>query len=221
MRNLLDRPGAYRGGGVGVFAGDEVIHMAPPADQVHLLVGNLFGWLRATDTHPLIASSVFHYEFEFIHPFVDGNGRLGRLWQTLLLSRWNPAFVWLPVESLVHQHQDRYYEAIRASTRQADSAPFLRFMLGCIENAVAKALAGEPEETPPKTPPKAPPKTPSRILALLRARPELSFAEVAAELGKSESAIKRAVRKLREAGCVKRIGPAKGGRWEVVDNDAE
>lgn len=215
------RPGVYRGRGVGVFAGDAVIHMAPPADQVPRLMGDLFSWLCTTDTHPLISSSVFHCEFEFIHPFLDGNGRLGRLWQTLLLSRWNPVFAWLPVENLVHQHQDRYYEAIRASSKQADCAPFLRFMLVCIETAVAKALAGEPQETLQKTPCKTPLKTPSLILALLRERSEMSLAEIAAELGKSESAIKRAVRKLREAGRLKRIGPDKGGRWEVVENDAD
>jgi Fic family protein len=105
MLGLLDHPGAYRNRGVGVMAGKKVIHMAPPAAQVQRLMGQLFAWLQATKEHPLIASSVFHYEFEFIHAFSDGNGRMGRLWQTLLLSHWNPAFAWLPVESLGHQDQ--------------------------------------------------------------------------------------------------------------------
>jgi fido (protein-threonine AMPylation protein) len=91
MRGLLDRPGVYRGSDVGVMRGNKVIHMAPPANRVPVLMAQLFGRLRDTKEHPLIASSVFHYEFEFIHPFSDGNGRMGRLWQTLLLSRWNPA----------------------------------------------------------------------------------------------------------------------------------
>lgn len=90
MSGLLDAPGQFRGGGVGIMAGKEVIHLAPPADRVQPLVGDLLRWLKTTAEHPLIASSVFHYEFEFIHPFADGNGRMGRLWQTLILSRCRP-----------------------------------------------------------------------------------------------------------------------------------
>ena len=210
MLGLLDHPGTYRSRGVGVMAGKKVIHMAPPAAQVPRLMGQLFGWLHATKEHPLIASSVFHYEFEFIHPFSDGNGRMGRLWQTLLLSRWNPAFAWLPVESLVHHHQEGYYKALNASTQASDSSTFIHFMLGCIRDAVEKAV-----KTPQKTTKKTPLKTPDAILNLLRKQPEMSIQQIAAKLDKSESAIKRAVRVLREAGRLQRIGPDKGGRWEV------
>ena len=210
MLGLLDHPGTYRSSGVGVMAGDKVIHMAPPAAQVPRLMGQLFEWLQATKEHPLIASSVFHYEFEFIHPFSDGNGRMGRLWQTLLLSRWNPAFAWLPVESLVHQHQEGYYKALNASTQASDSAAFIHFMLGCIRDAVVKAV-----KTPQKATRKTPQKTPDAILSLLRKHPEMSIQQIAAKLDKSESAIKRAVRVLREGGRLQRIGPDKGGRWDV------
>ena len=106
-------------------------------------------WLAATDAHPLIASSIFQYEFEFIHPFSDGNGRLGRLWRTLILCRWNPLFVEIPVESLVHEQQDAYYRAIQASTQQSDAAPFVEFMLHRILEAVTGAT---PEVTPQVTP---------------------------------------------------------------------
>ena len=102
-----------------------MIHMAPQAGRVPQLMANLLRWLAATDAHPLIASSIFHYEFEFIHPFSDGNGRMGRLWQTLILSRWNPLFAEIPVESLVHEQQSAYYQAIQASTQQSDAAPFV------------------------------------------------------------------------------------------------
>lgn len=108
MAGLMDSPGSYRAGGVGVMAGEQVLHMAPTASQVPRLMADLLAWLGASGEHPLIASSVFHYEFEFIHPFADGNGRMGRLWQTLLLSRWQPLFAHLPVESLVHRHQAAY-----------------------------------------------------------------------------------------------------------------
>ena len=99
-----------------------------PADRVPQLMADLFGWLAATDAHPLIASSVFHYEFEFIHPFSDGNGRMGWLWQSLILARWNPLFADIPVESLIFEHQAEYYQAIQESTQKTDSAPFVAFI---------------------------------------------------------------------------------------------
>ncbi|MFZ5798110.1 MAG: Fic family protein [Thermodesulfobacteriota bacterium] len=136
MAGLLDKAGVYRRGGVGVMAGGQVIHMAPPADRVPALMHDLFRWLAQSDEHPLITSSVFHYEFEFIHPFADGNGRMGRLWQTVILSRWNPLFAEIPVESLVYEHQSRYYRALQESTDQTDSAPFIEFMLRMILDAV-------------------------------------------------------------------------------------
>ncbi len=129
MRGLLDDAGRYRRGGVGVLQGGSVLHMAPPASRVPELMRQLFAWLADTDAHPLIAGAVFHYEFEFIHPFSDGNGRLGRLWQTLILSRWQPVLADLPVESVVHAHQEAYYRAIAESTKRTDAAPFVLFML--------------------------------------------------------------------------------------------
>lgn len=149
MSGLIDAPGIYRPGGVGVMAGQQVIHMAPPADRLPRLMADLFGWLTDTDAHPLIASSVFHYEFEFIHPFADGNGRMGRLWQSLILARWNPLFADIPVESLIFEHQAEYYQAIRESTQQTDSAPFIAFMLRMILDTVNLA---NPEVTPEVTP---------------------------------------------------------------------
>ena len=149
MSGLLDEAGAWRRGGVGVMAGDRVIHMAPQAHRVPGLMLDLLGWLAATDEHPLIASSVFHYEFEFIHPLTDGNGRIGRLWQTLILSRWQPVFADLPVESLIHAHQAEYYQAIQDATAGADSAPFIEFMLRMIHDALK---AGAPQAAPQAAP---------------------------------------------------------------------
>jgi len=139
MKGLLDAPGHYRSGGVGVMAGGEVIHMAPPAKRVAPLMRDLLHWLKTTDEHPLIASSVFHYEFEFIHPFEDGNGRMGRLWQTLILSQWNPLLAHIPVETLIHEHQQEYYAALNRSTRYGDSAAFVEFMLQMILDATPRA----------------------------------------------------------------------------------
>ncbi len=123
MAGLLTGAGQYRQGGVGVMSGDTVVHMAPGADQVLQLMKDSFLWLKQTDLPAHISSCVFHYEFEFIHPFADGNGRMGRLWQTLILSQWQPAFMDIPVESLIHQHQAEYYQAIRTSTAKTDCAP--------------------------------------------------------------------------------------------------
>jgi Fic family protein len=149
MAGLIDEAGAYRRGGVGVMAGTQVIHMAPPPDLVPKLMDDLFRWLATSDAHPLITSSVFHYEFEFIHPFADGNGRMGRLWQSLILARWNPLFADIPVESLVFAHQAEYYQALQESTHRTDSAPFIEFMLRMILDAVTTAA---PQVAPQVTP---------------------------------------------------------------------
>lgn len=150
MTALLDNPGNFRTGGVGVMAGQAVVHLAPPADRVSYLMNDLLQWLKATDQHPLIAGSVFHYEFEFIHPFEDGNGRVGRLWQTLILRKWNPLFAHIPVESLVYEHQAEYYAMLNKSTENAESSVFIEFMLRMILSAVTSLSA--PEVTPYVTP---------------------------------------------------------------------
>lgn len=136
MAGLIDEVGQYRQGGVGVMSGGQVIHMAPPANQVPRLMSDLLQWLGESQEHPLIQSSIFHYEFEFIHPFADGNGRMGRLWQTLILSQWHPIFINIPVESLIYQNQRAYYDALQASTNQTDSAPFIEFILQMILDAI-------------------------------------------------------------------------------------
>jgi len=141
MTGLVDEAGMFRSGGVGVFKGKEVVHMAPPAKRVAQLMDDLLKWLKNTNDHPLVTSSVFHYEFEFIHPFADGNGRMGRLWQTLILSRWNPLFAHIPVESLVYENQPGYYQALQDSTEKTDAAPFIEFMLNMIHDAVSVAVS--------------------------------------------------------------------------------
>ena len=107
MAGLIDAPGRFRSGGVGIYRGDQLVHMAPPAARVPDLVNDLLTWLAASAWHPLLVSCVAHYELEFIHPFTDGNGRLGRLWQTLILSRWNPLLAWLPIEEVIRSRGSR------------------------------------------------------------------------------------------------------------------
>ncbi|HWQ78516.1 MAG TPA: Fic family protein [Anaerovoracaceae bacterium] len=138
MTGLTDEAGRFRSGGVGVFAEDRLVHMAPLAGVVPELMHDLISWVNESDAHPLIKSCVFHYEFEFIHPFSDGNGRMGRMWQTLLLSRWKPIFAWMPVETLIRERQQEYYDALALSNKAADSSAFMKFMLHAIRDAFSE-----------------------------------------------------------------------------------
>ena len=173
MTALVDAPSHYRRGSVAVMGQDRVHHVGPPAARVPSLMAELLAWLRGADDHPLIASSVFHYEFEFIHPFEDGNGRMGRLWQTLILTRWKTLFAHVPVESLVRARQNEYYQAIRESSSQGESTPFVAFMLDTILAAV-------------QTPQEAPQATPQvrRLLSVLAG--EMSRREILHALGLSD-----------------------------------
>jgi len=136
MNGLLEGAGAYRRKGAGISNGNVMIHIAPGADMVPGLMTNLFDWLNSTDVHPLIASCVFHYEFEFIHPFEDGNGRMGRLWQTAILNGWKSIFAGLPVENMIYRNQKDYYRALNASTQSGSSTPFIEFMLQIISDTI-------------------------------------------------------------------------------------
>lgn len=137
MKGLIDGAGALRTKSVGVISENgKVIHVAPPHNMVSVLMSQLFDWLRISKTHMLIRSSVFHYEFEFIHPFADGNGRMGRFWQTALLASWKPIFEWIPIESIIKDNQDEYYRAIGLSTAEGKSNRFILFMLSVIKKAI-------------------------------------------------------------------------------------
>ncbi len=137
MNGLIDGAGALRTKSVGVISETgKVIHVAPPHDMVSILMSQLFDWLKTSKTHMLIRSSVFHYEFEFIHPFADGNGRMGRFWQTALLASWKPIFEWIPIESIIKDNQEEYYRAIGLSTAEGKSNRFILFMLSVIKKAI-------------------------------------------------------------------------------------
>lgn len=129
MKYLSYDPGTFRMQGVGIYNGDQLIHMPPSAKMIPQLIDDLFGWLKTSDAHPLIKSCVFHYEFEFIHPFSDGNGRMGRMWQTLILYQWRPLFGWLPVESIIKQRQLEYYQCLKQCDIDANCTLFIEFML--------------------------------------------------------------------------------------------
>ena len=138
MNGLVSENGKFRSGGVGVFDGDMLIHMAPPAGFVPEHIHNLFAWYQQSELHPLIKSAIFHYEFEFIHPFADGNGRMGRMWHSLLLGKWKDLFFWLPIEELIQFRQKEYYDALGAADKQADSAGFVELMLEIIRDSLTE-----------------------------------------------------------------------------------
>ena len=138
MNGLVSENGRFRSGGVGVFDGEVLIHMAPPAEFVPEHIQNLFAWYQKSELHPLIKSAIFHYEFEFIHPFADGNGRMGRMWHSLLLGKWKEMFFWLPIEELIQSRQKEYYDALGAADKQADSAGFVELILEIIRDSLTE-----------------------------------------------------------------------------------
>lgn len=202
MAGLIDSAGRYRQKGVGVIGSGEVLHMAPPANRVPHLMADLFRWLRRTEHHPLVAGSVFHYEFEFIHPFADGNGRMGRLWQTLILSRWNPLFLRIPVESLVYAHQQEYYAALHQSTQQGVVTPFMEFMLSMIRSAVF----GITPQVPPQVTPQV-----EQLLRILSGVSQMSRKELqeACGLRDRKSFTERWLTPALEAGLIEMTIPDK------------
>ena len=195
--------------------------MAPPAAQVPRLIADLLSWLEHTELHPLIASSVFHYEFEFIHPFADGNGRMGRLWQTLILSQWRQELAWLPVETLIHHQQERYYDILGVCDKTSDCTLFVTWMLQNILAALKEGLETSfivseemseemSEEIDVKL---APPE--NAILRLLTEKPELTARALAEILGISARTVERHLQGLQAKGRLIRIGAKKGGSWLV------
>ena len=141
MDGLIPDPGKWRTRNVGILKGAAVSHIAPKADRVPHLMEDLLGFLKEGTTHPLIRSCIFHYELEFIHPFQDGNGRIGRFWHSLLLYHYHPAFEFIPVESLIREHQREYYSALEDSDRSGDSTAFVHFSLGIIGQALEEFIS--------------------------------------------------------------------------------
>jgi Fic family protein len=215
MLGLIDNAGQWRSGGVGIFREQALVHMAPPATQIPRLMNDLLGWLETTDIHPLIASCVFHYEFEFIHPFSDGNGRLGRLWQTLILSRWRAEMAYLQVESIIREQQSEYYRVLGAADRASDCTVFIEFMLDALAQALRVGIEAAPSTVSGIMSVKVSGGIPLTIIQALQQNPELTIPMLAKQLGVSSRTIERHLQKLQQQGALKRIGSTKGGHWQV------
>lgn len=219
MNGLTEESGRFRSKNVGVYDGEKLVHAGTPAHYVAEVMQDLFSWLRASPMHPLVKSCVFHYEFEFIHPFQDGNGRMGRLWHSLILQKWEPAFAWLPVESMVGEHQQEYYGALAAADAASDSTLFVEFMLRMISDTLDEVVEGQRDVgtnvgVNVGVNPKA---NDVRIMAAMRDDPSVTMAALADMLGISKRQVERVVASLKKDGRIHRTGASKNGRWEVRD----
>jgi Fic family protein len=221
MAGLIESPGRFRNGGLGIYRGDQLVHMAPPAARVPALVGELLAWLASSHWHPLILSCVVHYELEFIHPFADGNGRLGRLWQTLILSRWNPLLAWLPIEEVIRSRQQGYYDSLGQADQQGDLAPFVAYQLEAIHDALRSEISSEKgseigseigsEKVGARTP-----SLDELILQHLSSDPNLSARLLAERLGLSQRAVEKHLSALQRQGRLLRQGAPRGGHWQIL-----
>ncbi len=205
MAGLTEQSGMFRTVGVNVVNSKtgEVIHYAPNPDYVPRFVGELMEWAASADDHPLIVSCVFHHEFEFIHPFTDGNGRTGRLWQTLILSKWDSIFEWIPVESKIRDRQSEYYRCIQKATDENDTSTFIDFMLEAIRDALVKMVNENNSGYEQK------------ILQLIADGDYTNANEVADRLGVSEKTVRRAISSLKEKRLIERDGSDKNGIWII------
>ena len=216
MQDLVENSGKYRTDGVGIFDGEKVVHVAPPAKRIPELMADLFEWLKTSDVHPLIKSCVFHYEFEFIHPFQDGNGRIGRLWQTVILKEWKEVFAWIPVETLIKENQKEYYNALGVSDKSANSTKFIEFMLSIILTTIEEIIATEKKVTVKVT--QKVTVNQKKIIKAIKENPNITQEKLAEIIGISRKSIIANMKHLQENGFIKRIGADKNGYWQVVSN---
>ena len=207
---IEDDSGKFRNHGEAVYDGNIQIFMAPPHTMVPSLMDNLFSWMNAVkgDVNPLILSSIFHYEFVFIHPFSDGNGRTARLWQTAILAHWKDLFKYIPIESIIRKHQEEYYTVIQNCNNEGNSNEFIEFMLKVIDEAVDGMIKVSVEETTQET-------TQEKIINLIQKNPSITQVEMAKALELTRDGISYNIKILKEKGIIERVGSTKKGIWKI------
>lgn len=216
MDGLVKEAGHFRSGNVGVYAGEQLVHAGTPAKYVPDLMAQLMTWLKESGLHPLVKSCIFHYEFEYIHPFADGNGRTGRLWQSLILQNWKDIFAWLPVETLVHEHQEEYYDVLGRADKAGESTEFVEFMLRLIRDALKEISENQNRHVAINVVTNVVINE-EKVLALLRQDGRLTAKTLAAPLGLTPRQIQRILAKLKEENRIVRHGANRNGFWEVTD----
>ena len=166
----------------------------------------------------LIRSCVLHYEFEFIHPFIDGNGRMGRYWQTMLLSRWKKLFAWIPVETIIKSHQKEYYDVIAQSDANGDSTVFIEFMLRCLLDSVKQyTLDKVTDKVADKVTDKSLTRTEQNILNLISDNPNITISDICNKLKLSDSGVRKNLASLRKKSVIERVGANKNGYWKIIN----
>lgn len=193
-----------------------LIHAGSPANYVPSLIQELFAWLKTSNMHTLVKSCIFHYEFEFIHPFADGNGRTGRLWHTLILQNWKEFFAWLPVETMIHENQEAYYKAINESNNAGESTIFVAFMLNIICDMLKEIVATQNSNNDVGI--NVGIILEEKILLLLKDNPKITANQLAEMLNMSGRQVERIIASLKKEGKLERIGANRNGSWKVIEN---
>jgi len=206
MKGILKNAGSFRGVNVGVGNKNVINHIAPPYNLVPNLMRDLFNWLKKSDEHLLIKSCVFHYELEFIHPFSDGNGRIGRLWQSVILYHWKKVFNTIPIESIIRDNQEDYYNALEQSGKMGESTPFIEFMLKIILDSIKSSVISSVISSV---------NTEIKILEYLKNNPTATIKELAIFLNLTTRAIEKQIAKLKKDNKLIRVGSARKGYWKV------
>lgn len=229
----VGQAGCYRSGGVGVFGEKGLVHLAPASERVPILMKGLFEWLRNSKDHLLIRSCVFHYEFEFIHPFIDGNGRIGRLWQSLILGKLHPLFEYLPIENMLYANQQKYYDALTRSSAIGQSGPFIDFMLGEILHTlevhkdIGKDIVEDAAEIEAQFSSLFGEKfgikfhikfgiNDKKLLVLINNNPHLTLDELSVRMGITTRGVEKQIKRLKEHGVIERQGSKKSGKWVIL-----
>lgn len=218
---LIEDNGKFRNHGEAVYDGDKVIFMAPPEDMVSPLMKNLFEWVNEVKekVNPLIYSSVFHYEFVFIHPFSDGNGRMARLWQSALLAKWRNVFEYIPIESMIKKYQEEYYEAISICHIEGESTKFVEFMLRMIYESLENVSLSSDEENVELDSLK---NNEKEVYNYIRENKMVSSNDVASYIGKTERTAQRILSSLIEKGLIEYLGNSikdKNLKYKIKDKD--
>lgn len=202
--------GKFRNHGEAVYDGDVEIFMAPSHKMVPTLMDNLFNWMieNKDKVNPLILSSVFHYEFVFIHPFGDGNGRTARIWQTAILANWEKAFTYLPIESMIKKNQNEYYKVIDNCNKAGNSTEFIEFMLKMISDTIDETSKITTQEITQET-------TQEKILKLIKNNPNITQTQMATALDLTRDGISYNIKQMKDNGIIERIGATKNGKWII------
>ena len=217
-RGLVVESGMFRTRPVGVVNQDgQVVHSGTLPQYIPNSVTELLDWTKYSDLHMLIKSCVFHYEFKLIHPFADGNGRVGRLWHTLLLSKWNQTFAWLPVESIIHDRQQEYYNALNASNDAGESTAFIEFMLSAIKASLIEATKTSDDMSDEKLDKKT--LRLKKIEQFLRTHEYIMNADVRELCGVSAATANRILAGLTETGVLKKYHINGYWKYKSVKNN--